>query len=72
VRVPVIASGGAGVPEHLAAALEAGAAAVLAASIFHHGTYTVAEIKERLAPRFAMRRVGAPAAAPPPREEGLP
>jgi len=72
VRVPVIASGGAGAPEHLAAALEAGAAAVLAASIFHHGTYTVAEIKERLAPRFAMRRVGAPAAAPPPREGGLP
>ncbi len=56
VNVPVIASGGAGRPEHLAAALEAGAAAVLAASIFHDGTYTVGEIKSDLAARgFAMR-----------------
>ena len=39
--MPVIASGGAGTPEHLAEALAAGAAAVLAASIFHQGTYTV-------------------------------
>jgi cyclase len=51
VPVPVIASGGAGEPAHLAAALEAGAAAVLAASIFHEGTYTVAEVKEELARR---------------------
>lgn len=49
VPVPVIASGGAGAPEHLAAALEAGAAAVLAASIFHQGTYTVGEVKRVLA-----------------------
>jgi len=49
VGVPVIASGGAGSPEHLAAALRAGAAAVLAASIFHEGTYTVGEVKELLA-----------------------
>jgi cyclase len=49
VPVPVIASGGAGMPEHLAAALAAGAAAVLAASIFHQGTYTVGEVKRRLA-----------------------
>jgi len=49
VTVPVIASGGAGRPEHLADALGAGAAAVLAASIFHEGTYTVAEVKRRLA-----------------------
>ena len=49
VPVPVIASGGAGTPEHLAAALEAGAAAVLAASIFHQGTYTVGEVKRALA-----------------------
>jgi len=49
VDVPVIASGGAGTPEHLAAGLAAGAAAVLAASIFHQGTYTVGEVKERLA-----------------------
>jgi cyclase len=47
--VPVIASGGAGTPEHLAAGLAAGAAAVLAASIFHQGTYTVGEVKKRLA-----------------------
>ncbi|HKV12484.1 MAG TPA: imidazole glycerol phosphate synthase subunit HisF [Thermoanaerobaculia bacterium] len=49
VPVPVIASGGAGTPGHLAAALEAGAAAVLAASIFHQGTYTVGEVKRVLA-----------------------
>jgi imidazole glycerol-phosphate synthase subunit HisF len=49
VDVPVIASGGAGTPEHLAAGLAAGAAAVLAASIFHQGTWTVGEVKERLA-----------------------
>ena len=56
VSVPVIASGGAGQPEHLAAALAAGAAAVLAASIFHDGTYTVGDVKADLARRgFAMR-----------------
>jgi len=49
VSVPVIASGGAGTPEHLAQALAAGAAAVLAASIFHQGTYTVGQIKRSLA-----------------------
>lgn len=49
VAVPVIASGGAGTPEHLAAGLAAGAAAVLAASIFHQGTYTVGAVKEKLA-----------------------
>jgi len=51
VTVPVIASGGAGLPEHLAAALDAGAAAVLAASIFHDGTYTIGEVKRFLARR---------------------
>ncbi|HVS16191.1 MAG TPA: imidazole glycerol phosphate synthase subunit HisF [Thermoanaerobaculia bacterium] len=59
VPVPVIASGGAGAPEHLAAALAAGAAAVLAASIFHQGTFTVGEVKAHLAARFPMRRTGA-------------
>ncbi len=60
VRVPVIASGGAGRPEHLAAALRAGAAAVLAASIFHQGTYTVGEVKAYLAQQgFPMRESGA-------------
>lgn len=56
VNVPVIASGGAGNLDHLADAMEAGASAVLAASIFHESTYTVAEVKERLRQRgFAMR-----------------
>jgi cyclase len=49
VPVPVIASGGAGEPGHLADALAAGAAAVLAASIFHQGTYTVGDVKRVLA-----------------------
>lgn len=59
VNVPVIASGGAGTPDHLAAALEAGAAAVLAASIFHEETYTVGSVKRHLADRgFPMRLEG--------------
>jgi cyclase len=49
VPVPVIASGGAGDPEHLVAALAAGAAAVLAASIFHQGTWTVGDVKQAIA-----------------------
>jgi cyclase len=49
VPVPVIASGGAGEAEHLAQALAAGAAAVLAASIFHEGTYTVGDVKRVIA-----------------------
>jgi imidazole glycerol-phosphate synthase subunit HisF len=48
VTVPVIASGGAATPEHMVEAVEAGADAVLAASIFHYGEYTVAELKGRL------------------------
>jgi imidazole glycerol-phosphate synthase subunit HisF len=48
VSVPVIASGGAGRPEHLAAALDAGAQAALAASIFHDGSHTIAEVKEEV------------------------
>ena len=49
VEVPVIASGGAGELEHLAQALEAGADAVLCASIFHYGQHTVGEVKRYLA-----------------------
>ncbi len=50
VSVPVIASGGAGTPEDLYQALVLGKAdAVLAASIFHYGTYSIAEIKRYLA-----------------------
>lgn len=49
VAVPVIASGGAGTLEHLAEALTAGKAdAVLAASIFHFGTFTIRETKDYL------------------------
>ena len=49
VGVPVIASGGAGEPQHLVAAVDAGADAVLCASIFHYGRHTVPEVKARLA-----------------------
>ena len=49
VSVPVIASGGAGELEHLAEALRAGADAALCASIFHFGSYTIAEAKAHLA-----------------------
>ena len=56
VTVPVIASGGAGNLDHLADAMQAGASAVLAASIFHEGTYSVAQVKQTLRERgFAMR-----------------
>ncbi len=48
VAVPVIASGGAGELEHLVEALSAGADAVLCASIFHYGRYTVADAKAHL------------------------
>jgi imidazole glycerol-phosphate synthase subunit HisF len=48
VLVPVIASGGAAGPEHLREAFEAGADAVLAASIFHDGDLSVAEVKRIL------------------------
>ena len=49
VSIPVIASGGAGEPEHLAEALTTGGAdAALAASIFHDGHFTVAEVKKFL------------------------
>jgi imidazole glycerol-phosphate synthase subunit HisF len=47
--VPVIASGGAGTLDHLVQAAEAGADAVLCASIFHYGAYTISEAKDCLA-----------------------
>ena len=47
VSIPVVASGGAGCPEHMAdAILKGGAEAALAASIFHYGEYTIRETKE--------------------------
>ncbi len=52
VPIPVIASGGAGKPEHLLAAVTVGRAdAVLAASIFHYGTYRIADVKRYLESR---------------------
>ncbi len=51
VSIPVIASGGVGKLEHLAGGLEAGADAVLAASIFHFGQHTIGEAKQFLAAR---------------------
>jgi len=48
-RIPIIASGGAGKPEHFVRVLTEGCAdAALAASIFHYGTYTVNQLKEEL------------------------
>ena len=51
VSIPVIASGGVGELAHLAAGLEAGADAVLAASIFHFGQHTIREAKDFLVAR---------------------
>jgi cyclase len=49
VTIPVIASGGAGTLDHLNEAFTDGrASAVLAASIFHFGTYTISQAKEAL------------------------
>jgi cyclase len=48
VSIPVIASGGAGSAEHFAPAVEAGADAVLAASVFHFGTLRIGEVKGAL------------------------
>ncbi|MFP5321811.1 MAG: imidazole glycerol phosphate synthase subunit HisF [Acidimicrobiia bacterium] len=61
VDVPVIASGGVGTLDHLVEGVtEAGADAVLAASIFHFGQHTVAEAKEHLAAAgIAVRPAGA-------------
>ncbi len=59
VKLPVIASGGAGNLEHLAQViLEAGADAVLAASMFHYGEYTMREAKEFLRARGICVRMG--------------
>lgn len=49
VNIPIIASGGAGTLEHFTEAVQSGASAVLAASIFHWREYSIAEVKQRLA-----------------------
>ena len=46
--VPVIASGGAGALEHFAPAVQAGADAVLAASVFHNGEFTIGQVKDAM------------------------
>ncbi|WP_062202430.1 imidazole glycerol phosphate synthase subunit HisF [Demequina salsinemoris] len=48
VSVPLIASGGAGTAEHFVEAANAGADAVLAASVFHFGTLSIGEVKEHM------------------------
>jgi cyclase len=55
--VPVIASGGAGALADFASALDAGADALLAASVFHFGHFSIDQVKEYLAERaFSVRR----------------
>jgi cyclase len=49
VTVPVIASGGAGAPEHFREAFEAGASGALAATVFHDGLIAIPDLKEFLA-----------------------
>ncbi|MDX6290837.1 MAG: imidazole glycerol-phosphate synthase subunit HisF [Blastocatellia bacterium] len=57
VRIPVIASGGAGKPEHFYEALiEGGASAVLAASLFHFGEYQISDVKDYLRKRGVVVR----------------
>lgn len=57
VEIPVVASGGAGGPQHLFEAVtEGGASAALAASIFHYGTYTISETKTYMAERGVVVR----------------
>jgi imidazole glycerol-phosphate synthase subunit HisF len=58
VQIPVVASGGAGSPEHLRAVLdEAGASAALAASIFHYERFSIRQTKEYLASRGVPVRI---------------
>ena len=58
VNIPIIASGGVGTLEDLYDGIEIGKAdAVLAASIFHFGTYTIKEVKEYLAKRGISMRI---------------
>ncbi len=50
VTIPVVASGGVGTLDHLVEGIrEGGASAVLAASIFHYGTFSIAEAKRHMA-----------------------
>ena len=51
VNIPIIASGGAGTLAHFYEAIDAGASAVLAASVFHYKTFSVHDVKAYLASR---------------------
>jgi cyclase len=62
VNIPVVASGGAGNPEHLRLAFGAGSDAALAASIFHYNEFSIHETKAYLAARGVAVRMTAPAA----------
>ena len=57
VNIPVVASGGAGGPEHLRQAFDAGADAALAASIFHYNEYSIPATKQYLAARGVPVRI---------------
>jgi cyclase len=65
VRIPVIASGGVGTLSHFTEGAKAGATGLLAASVFHFGTFTIAEVKAELARahlpvRFPRPKIDAP------------
>jgi len=58
VRVPVVASGGVGTLDHFVEGAQAGATGLLAASVFHFGTFTIAQVKQ------ALHRAGLPVRLP--------
>jgi imidazole glycerol-phosphate synthase subunit HisF len=64
VRLPVIASGGAGTLEHFVEAARAGATGLLAASVFHFGTFSIAEVKSALLRAGLPVRLARAAASP--------
>jgi cyclase len=49
VRVPIVASGGVGTLQHFVEGAQAGATGLLAATVFHFGTFTIAQVKQTLA-----------------------
>ena len=63
VRVPVIASGGVGTLSHFVEGAQAGATGLLAASVFHFGTFTIAQVKVALADAGLPVRLPRPALA---------
>ena len=49
IRLPIVASGGVGAPEHFVEGARAGATGLLAASVFHYGEFSIADAKAALA-----------------------